>query len=40
MGDLVAKAKDASLSVSLHASIDGVVEIVTDQYIKIKKVKS
>ena len=38
-GDLIAKAKDGALSVSLHASIDGVVELVTDKYIKIRKTK-
>ena len=38
-GALIAKAKDGALSVALHASIDGVVENVTDRYIQIKKVK-
>ena len=38
-GQLIAKAKDGALSVNLHASIDGVVETVTDRYIKIKKKK-
>ncbi len=36
-GQMIAEAKDKSLSVALHASIDGVVESVTDRYIKIKK---
>ena len=35
-GDMIAEAKDKSLSVALHASIDGVVDSVTDQYITIK----
>ena len=39
-GDLIAKAKDGALGVSLHASVDGVVELVTDKYIQIKKTKS
>ena len=38
-GMMVAKAKDGALSVALHASIDGVVENVTDRYIQIKKIK-
>ena len=38
-GMMVAKAKDGALSVALHASIDGVVENVTDRYIQIKTVK-
>ena len=36
-GDRIADAKDKSLSVALHASIDGVIEAVTPTYIKIKK---
>ena len=38
-GTMIAKAKDGALSVALHASIDGVVENVTDRYIQIKTVK-
>ena len=38
-GTMIAKAKDGALSVALHASIDGVIENVTDRYIQIKKVK-
>lgn len=38
-GTVIAKAKDGALSVALHASIDGVVENVTERYIQIKKVK-
>ena len=36
-GEIIARAAEKSLSVSLHASIDGVVEAVTDRYITIKK---
>lgn len=36
-GQMIAEAKDKSLSVSLHASIDGVIEAVTDRYVQIKK---
>ncbi len=36
-GQMIAEAKDKSLSVALHASIDGVVEAVTDRYVTIKK---
>ncbi len=39
-GDVVARAKEDALSVNIHSSIDGVVETVTDKYIKIKKKKS
>ncbi len=36
-GQLIAAAKEGALSVNLHASIDGVVDRVTDRYIRIKK---
>lgn len=39
-GEVIAVAKEGALSVALHASIDGVVEVVNDKYIQIKKVKS
>jgi Na+-translocating ferredoxin:NAD+ oxidoreductase RnfC subunit len=36
-GQVIALAKERALSVNLHASIDGVVDRVTDRYIRIKK---
>ena len=35
-GDLIGTANEKSISVSIHASIDGVVEAVTDRYVTIK----
>ena len=35
-GQLIAAAKEGTLSVALHASIDGVVDAVTERYIRIK----
>ncbi|MBR2353412.1 MAG: SLBB domain-containing protein [Clostridia bacterium] len=35
-GQLIAIAKEGALSVNLHASIDGVVDALTDRYIRIK----
>ncbi len=35
-GQLIAAAKEGALGVSLHASIDGVVEKITPRYIRIK----
>lgn len=35
-GDLIGAANEKSISVSIHASIDGVVEAVTDRYVTIK----
>ncbi len=36
-GDVIAAPKEGALSVALHASIDGVVDAVTERYIRIKK---
>ena len=36
-GQRIGTAKEGALSVALHASIDGVVDAVTERYIRIKK---